>query len=194
MVSASTITVGAGLAVLLGFPAAAATVATVRSADIVDGQVRRPDLGTDAVASGKVANNSLTGADILESSLGRVPDAATVHGLQVRKVFLEVDPGSGQVLSMAGLRIRYSCNNPGELFVYAQAAQGSGGELSYELFSGASAGFADEGEEIEIASPVIGAYTVGHLQYFDTSHRVVSFDWTYRPRDTCRLVGMAVGG
>jgi hypothetical protein len=194
MVSASTIAVGAGLAVLLGFPAAAATVATVRSANIVDGQVRRPDLGTDAVASGKVANNSLTGADILESSLGRVPDAATVQGMRVRKVFLEVDPGSGQVLSMAGLRIRYSCNNPGELYVYAKAAEGSGGEMSYELYSAAQAGFAGEGEEIEIASPNVGSYTVGHLQYFDTSHRVVTFEWTYRPLDTCRFVGTAIGG
>jgi hypothetical protein len=194
MVSGTTIAVAVGIGLVLAVPATAAQVATVRSADIVDGQVRRPDLGADAVASGKVANNSLTGSDILESSLGRVPDAATVQGMRVRKVFLEVDPGSGTVLSMAGLRLRYSCNNPGELFVYAQAVSGSGGELSYELYSGAFAGFADEGEEVEIASPSIGSYTVGHLQYFDTSHRVVSFDWTYRPLDTCRFVGMAVGG
>lgn len=194
MMSGTTVAVAAGLGLALTVPAAAVQVATVRSADIVDGQVRRPDLGADAVASGKVANNSLTGADILESSLGRVPDAATVQGLRLRKIFLEVDPGSGPVLSMAGLRIRYSCNNPGELYVYAKAAEGSGGELSYVLFSGGFAGFADEGEEIEIASPSIGSYTVGHLQYFDTSRRVVTFDWTYRPLDTCRLVGTAVGG
>ena len=194
MTRGATLAVGAGLALLIALPATAATVATIRSADIVDGQVRRPDLSRDAVSSAKVADDSLRGADVLESSLGRVPDAATVRGLQVRRVFLEVEPGVGPVLSMAGLRIRYACNNPGELYVYASAAQGSGGELSYELFSGAFAGYADEGEEVEIASPNVGSSTVGHLQYFDSSRRVVSFEWTYRPQDTCRFVGMAIGG
>jgi hypothetical protein len=78
---------------------------TVFSTDIVDGEVKTPDLATDAVTqpklrdgavgrpelangvvsrekinngavdSSKVADNSLTGADIVESSLGTVPAA-----------------------------------------------------------------------------------------------------------------------
>ena len=95
---------------------------------------------------------------------------------------------------MAGLRVRYSCNNPGELFVYASAAAGSGGVFSYVLFAGGFAGYAQEGEEVEIASPSIGSQTVGHLQYFDPAGHVVSFDWTYYPVDTCLFVGTAVGG
>ena len=52
---------------------------TIYSADIVDGQVKRPDIGASAVNSGKVGDNSLTGTDILESTLTGV-NAYTVGG------------------------------------------------------------------------------------------------------------------
>ena len=42
---------------------------TVFSDDIVNGQVRTPDLGTNAVNTAKVTDNSLTGADVNESTL-----------------------------------------------------------------------------------------------------------------------------
>jgi hypothetical protein len=53
---------------------------TVFSTDIVNGEVKTPDLASNAVGTGKVANNSLTGSDIVESSLGEVP-SATLGGL-----------------------------------------------------------------------------------------------------------------
>jgi hypothetical protein len=63
---------------------------TVFTDDIVNGEVRAPDIGADAVGSGKVLNNSLsgsdlrddsvTGADVVESTLGRVPDSAALGG------------------------------------------------------------------------------------------------------------------
>ena len=52
---------------------------TIYSADIVDGQVKRVDIGYGAVNSGKVGDNSLTGIDILESTLSGV-NADTVGG------------------------------------------------------------------------------------------------------------------
>jgi len=52
---------------------------TIYSADIVDGQVKRVDIGNGAVNSGKVGDNSLTGIDILESTLSGV-NADTVGG------------------------------------------------------------------------------------------------------------------
>jgi hypothetical protein len=55
-------------------------VNTVRSADIVDGQVKNADLGADSVASGKIIDNSVLGADVRESTLGRVPDASKLAG------------------------------------------------------------------------------------------------------------------
>jgi hypothetical protein len=56
------------LAMALAAPAAAATL-HVRSADIVNGQVKRVDIGDNAVTGGKVDNNSLTGKDVKEGSL-----------------------------------------------------------------------------------------------------------------------------
>jgi hypothetical protein len=66
-------------------------VNTVRSSDIVDGQVQSVDLGTNAVTnakiaanaigSGKVVDGSITGADINESTLGKVPNASKLGGI-----------------------------------------------------------------------------------------------------------------
>ena len=53
---------------------------TIGSSDIINGQVKTPDLADNAVRSGKVLNENLTGADINESTLGQVP-SATLGGL-----------------------------------------------------------------------------------------------------------------
>jgi hypothetical protein len=54
---------------------------TVQSDDLGPGaQVKAPDVAANAVGTNKVVNDSLTGADINESSLGRVP-SATLGGL-----------------------------------------------------------------------------------------------------------------
>jgi hypothetical protein len=52
---------------------------TIYSSDIVDGQVKRVDIGASAVNSGKVGDNSLKGIDILESTLSGV-NAETLGG------------------------------------------------------------------------------------------------------------------
>lgn len=57
----------------------------VHSRHIKDGNVRTPDLHFGAVKSAKVADDTLTGADVDESTLGIVPDAAALAGR---------DPGS----------------------------------------------------------------------------------------------------
>ena len=59
--------------VLTGGTAYAAN--TVFSSDIVNGEVKTADLANNAVRTGKVLNENLTGADIVESSLGEVPSA-----------------------------------------------------------------------------------------------------------------------
>jgi hypothetical protein len=87
--------------VVFGGASAYASHELILSSDIKDGEVKEPDLGggavtraklrdgavqrgkidANAVISIKVADNSLTGEDILESSLGKVPDADTLDGL-----------------------------------------------------------------------------------------------------------------
>jgi hypothetical protein len=64
---------------------AVASHLTVRSSDIVNGQVKKPDVGEEQVGSSEVLNNalksedvkpdSLGGSRIVESSLGTVPNA-----------------------------------------------------------------------------------------------------------------------
>jgi hypothetical protein len=81
--------------------ATAYAVNTVRSTDIVDGQVLTQDLGNNAVTtgkikdgqvtnpdiaansigSGKILDNNVTGADINEATLGQVPNAANLGSL-----------------------------------------------------------------------------------------------------------------
>jgi hypothetical protein len=50
----------------------------VTSPKIKNGQVKAPDLKVGAVRSPQVKDDALTGADVLESSLGEVPSAADV--------------------------------------------------------------------------------------------------------------------
>jgi hypothetical protein len=62
-------TVVAYLALTLAAAVPASAALSVTSADIVNGQVKRADIGADAVNGAKVAGNSLTGGDVKESSL-----------------------------------------------------------------------------------------------------------------------------
>jgi hypothetical protein len=48
----------------------------VKKADLANGAVTNPKLATDAVTSANVLDNSLTGNDVNESTLGQVPSAA----------------------------------------------------------------------------------------------------------------------
>ncbi len=61
---------------------------------IATGAVTRLKLATDAVDSNRVENDSLTGADILESSLGIVPNADTLDGLHASN-FLQSGTAAG---------------------------------------------------------------------------------------------------
>jgi hypothetical protein len=63
--------------VLTGGTAVALTGSnTVFTDDITNGHVRNADIGGNAVGGGKVADNSLSGADVNESTFAQVPSAA----------------------------------------------------------------------------------------------------------------------
>lgn len=195
MTTTRTVLVGTALALLIGVPGAATAVATIRSADIVDGQVKGQDLANGAVTSKKVGADSLRGQDIDESTLARVPDAARIDGLEVVKVFVDDhESNSGDLLSMADLRIRYSCHNPGELYVYARVLSGSTGQFTYTTYAGGPSSIAGAGDEVEIASAALGNVAIGQLQYFDPAGHVVTFHWTIHSLDSCLFAGTAVGG
>ena len=52
---------------------------SVGTADIINKEVKRQDVALDAINSSRVAPDTITGADIQESSLGQVPSANTAN-------------------------------------------------------------------------------------------------------------------
>ena len=96
------------LALFVTLGGTAYAVNTVRSTDIVDGEVKSVDIGNGEILSADVkdqslttfdvstflgadvVDNTLTGDDVDESTLGRVPDAARVGGVDAA----ELRPGT----------------------------------------------------------------------------------------------------
>ena len=96
------------LALFVALGGTAYAVNTVRSTDIVDGEVKSVDIGNGEILSADVkdqslttfdvstflgadvVDNTLTGDDVDESTLGRVPDAARVGGVDAA----ELRPGT----------------------------------------------------------------------------------------------------
>jgi hypothetical protein len=54
---------------------------TIFSSDIVDGEVKSVDIANDSVTGDDLKNGGVQGADVLESSLGLVPDADKLDGM-----------------------------------------------------------------------------------------------------------------
>ena len=82
---------------IISFGGTAAYAAnTIRSSDIVDGQVKNQDLADNSVGTHKIQDhsvlgvdikdNSLGGAQIKESTLGQVPNAKTIGGRTISEL------------------------------------------------------------------------------------------------------------
>ncbi len=118
------------VAICLALPAgahAAGTVAkktvaknTVVSKSIRNGAVKARDLSSDAVSSPKVADNSLTGADIDESTL--------TLGPQTDLVVRRLSPGSplSTVAAHNGLTIKVGCTGTGDTIILRSQEDGVG--------------------------------------------------------------------
>jgi hypothetical protein len=106
----------------------------VRNSDIGTRAVSRSKIARDAVNSELVASDALTGADILESSLGTVPNATNasnaanaskVNGLSVQRfIFRSAPTVSTNVLNLGGLALNASCNAGTQLSVSATTTVG----------------------------------------------------------------------
>jgi hypothetical protein len=105
----------------------------VQSADLRDGNVAAADIRTSAVTTGKildndvrstdVLDNGLTGADVNEATLGKVPDADTLDGVDsagfargpgsIQKVDFRANDGTGltQILDLGGLQLLATCDS-----------------------------------------------------------------------------------
>jgi hypothetical protein len=78
---------------------------------IKKGAVKTGKLHNGAVTAKKVKNDTLTGKQINESSLGTVPNATKVNGIQVIQVSYRQPEGSAPqtLFSLAGLTVTASC-------------------------------------------------------------------------------------
>lgn len=84
---------------------------TVNSGDVVNNSLRSVDLKNGSGVKGvDVTDNSLSGADINESSLGSVPRAASLNGLRVLPVKHRSGDVTNQLIfSAGGLQLRVTC-------------------------------------------------------------------------------------
>lgn len=89
--SAATVMSALALFISLGGTGAAAFVITsndevgddvISSRNIINGEVKYSDLGSNSVSSSRVAPDALTGADLDENSLAKVPAAANADRLE----------------------------------------------------------------------------------------------------------------
>jgi hypothetical protein len=106
----------------------------IHSFHIKNKQVKRQDIAGGSINSRKVSNESLTGKDIREATLGLVPSAAdahTVNGITERVVRASQPGGAGgsQVLAQGGLSVTLSCPGGTPTLVLRATAPGDFGNL-----------------------------------------------------------------
>ena len=178
--------------------------------------MRDDTLPNGGLGGADIANDSLKGPDIAESTLENV-NASTVRGLKVRKINFQVPDGTGPttVLDLAGLQITAECQNFGDQLdvkaftskndasVYYFAGFTSGADDTDEFRDIGSAGLTtgafDIGDQIQIdnATPFSGHNAIGTLNYSAPDGSVVvahlAFD-ELALGGGCALTGTAIGG
>ena len=97
--------------VALGGGAYAASKATVGTNQIKKGAVKTQQLHKAAVTGFKTANDTMTGDQIKESTLGTVPNSSKVNGSQVIQVNYRAPANSAEttLFTLAGLTVSASC-------------------------------------------------------------------------------------
>lgn len=83
--------------------------------------VTSADIKNDTIKSVDVHKNALTGADIAEAKLGKVPNAKRVGGLVVRPIRAQQTSSTPErvVLDSGGLRVRMRCDSSSSVTVVA---------------------------------------------------------------------------
>ena len=133
------------------------------SNDIVNGEVKRPDVGADAVASQEVVNGSLVGADIDESTLTGV-NAKTLNGLGAGSI---VRVGGSTTSAVVGMP---DCNPGIDYMARSITAPRDGWALVNASFTASHPAVANNepiAARIEKTAPqlIIGAWQEGTLKH-----------------------------
>jgi hypothetical protein len=136
----------------------------IRSYHIRNKQVKRQDIAGGSINSRKVSNDSLTGKDIKEATLGIVPsaqDSRTVNGISERVVraSLANPTASSQVLTQGGLTVLMSCGASSATMDVHGTAPGDAGTV-FDPASGSQQFDSDSTESVVTADAAPGFVTV----------------------------------
>jgi hypothetical protein len=172
-----------------------ATHEVILSSDIVNGEVKTPDLanlgvatgklantavtnaklGADAVRTGKVLDNNLTGADIDEATLGTVPRADKVDGLDAAELDYRrtaADESFDPVLTIGGLVLEARCHAVGAGFTVPEMRAktlGNNADISLgRIDSSAGGAVHDRDGDFDVGDQFVaagGELAVGTLVY-----------------------------
>jgi hypothetical protein len=183
----------------------------VRTRAIKSRNVTRSRIALKAIDSSRVGSDALTGANILESSLGTVPKAAaaeSLNGVAIKKFNFRTGsvtgPSTTPLVSQNGLTLSTSCErNPAiELKVFASTSISgsiihSGGAWGTDVSYYHEDDTFNTGESFDVLDmPATGANSVqGTLTYFRPDGQVVTATYLAEESgtDECVFAGTLMG-
>lgn len=168
---------------------------TIRSEDIVNGQVKTVDLGANAVTSGKIKNNGVTGADVKDGSLGGtdVKDGSIGSAEVTDESLTDADLGGSSVG-----RSEIATDGVGA----SEVADGAidGGEVFDNSLSAADLATGSVGSS-EIADSSIGSadvatnsLTTADIAGTDVNGSFITLNANAIPIGRCRSFNVPIGG
>lgn len=180
----------------------------IRTRDLRNNQVRGIDIRNSSVRGRDIALNTLTGNDVNESSLGKVPSAASadtagtagsagnVGGVTMQRIAYSGQIGDDfvEIFEQGGLRLEARCENAGTpaLVVRAQtSAADSELRSDFGAFTNTVADFEPGDNAIVYDSP---SDAVGTARYGGGDGRVVTIDAYALNQTGCRFFGVAQVG
>ena len=162
------------------------------------GNYPNPSITGGAVNSAKVGDNSLTGADINESTLGVVPNADEVDGLDARAIRFRAAANTGEqtILTLGALTLKASCNILGDLSVIANTSRN---DTNIDATGATGDEDFDTGENFDVLAggddDVVGTLThsTGGTLFTGFSTITVSFMAAEDTSPACVFAGTAMG-
>lgn len=172
----------------------------IHSFHIKNKQVRRQDIAGGSINSRKVSNESLTGKDIKEATLGLVPsaqDARTVNGITERVVRAsQADPsGATQIVGQGGLAVLLVCTGGNAVMQVHGSAPGDAGTV-FEPNSGTQQFDSATTQSVTTNSAATGFATVRRLDGTITrfEYELDRDDNGFGTADDCFLHGFLLSG
>jgi hypothetical protein len=172
----------------------------IHSYHIRNKQVKRQDIAGGSINGRKVSNDSLTGKDLKEATLGIVPtsqDARTVNGISERVVRASLaDPtASSQVLAQGGLTVLMSCGGGSATMEVHGTAPGDAGTV-FDPGTGSQQFDSDSPQSVNTTGAAPGFVTVRR-----TDGTVTRFEFEldravngFNSSDDCFLQGFLFSG